>query len=61
MSYMLLSYSCLPVSLLEGFDMSSRRYCQSEEGDWDMAGENCSEVKMDTGKHRCSGSALESL
>lgn len=51
MSYGLLSYSCLPVSLLEGFDMNGRRCCQREEGDWDMAGENRSEVKMDTGKH----------
>lgn len=24
----------------------SRRHCQSEEVDWDMAGESCSEVKM---------------
>lgn len=23
----------------------SRRHCQSEEVDWDMAGESCSEVK----------------
>lgn len=51
MSYRLLSYSCSPVSLLEGFRMSGRTYCQIEEGDWDMAGENCSEVKMDIGKH----------
>jgi len=61
MSYRLLSYSCLPVSLLEGFDVSGRRYRQSEKGDWDLAGANGSEVKMDTGKHQWSGSALESL
>lgn len=51
MSYRLLSYSCLPVSLLEGFEMNGGRYCQRKEGDRNVAGANCSEVKMDTGKH----------
>lgn len=46
----LLSYSCLPASLLEGFAVSGRRLCQSEEGDGDMAGEKGSEVETDPGK-----------
>ena len=50
MSYRLLSYSCLPVSLRTGFAVSGRRRCQSKEGNGDMAGENCSELKMDTGQ-----------
>lgn len=59
MSYRLLSYSCPLASLFDGSAMSGRRQCQSEEGDWDVAGESCSEVKMDTGTQ--SGSAIESL
>lgn len=38
----------------------SRRHCQSEEVDWDMAGESCSEVKTAPGTRSCPGSAPES-